>query len=130
MPKFFSACLLAAGFLFAFSMNAVHAGELQGHVPLSEHISSQYQCDLGDQLTIYTNVFDDGYVKLRWQAKLYRMSRKMTTTGAERFENRTYGLVLISIPDKSMLFDSHRGRQLANECRSQEQRNRYLSAGR
>ncbi|MDR0934394.1 MAG: MliC family protein [Burkholderiaceae bacterium] len=91
------------------------------------HVSSLYQCDLGDKLTIYRNAADSSYVNLRWRNKLYHLSRQKTTTGAERYENRDDGLVLISIPTKSMLFDSKKGRQLANECRNHEQTRRMAS---
>ena len=130
MQKFLNALILAAGFTLAFSFNAAIAAEEPEQLPLSALISSQYQCDLGDQLTVYRNAVDESYVKLRWQAKVYRLNRQMTTTGAQRYESSSDGLVLISIPDKSMLFDSKKGRQLANECRNHEQRSRYLSTPR
>ena len=130
MQKILRALLAAAGFTLVFSFNAAFAADELEQLPLSAHISSQYQCDLGDQITVYRNAVDDSYVKLRWQAKTYHMTRQMTTTGAERFECKNEGLVLISIPDKSMLFDSKKGRQLANECRNHEQRSRYLSSQR
>ena len=83
--------------------------------------STLYQCELGNKLTVYRNDNDDGYINLRWQNRFYRLDRQETTTGAERFSNEKNGLVLISIPSKSMLFDSKKGRQLANECKSSAQ---------
>lgn len=88
---------------------------------LDDHTSTLYQCDLGDKLTVYKNDMDDTYINLRWKSRIYRLERQETTTGAERYENKKTGLVLVSIPTKSMLFDSKKGRQLANECKNREQ---------
>jgi hypothetical protein len=85
------------------------------------HVSAFYRCDMGDTLTVYRNPGDETYVNLRWHGKVRRMEREITTTGAGRYENKKEGLLLISIPSKSMLFDSRKGRQLANECRTTEQ---------
>ena len=83
--------------------------------------SHEYQCELSNSLTIYTNAEDDAHIALRWKKKLYRLKRVDTSTGANRFENRKAGFVWIGIPAKSMLLDSKKGRQLANECRTAEQ---------
>lgn|GEM_PF-2082216 len=117
MQKFLTAFLVVAGFSLALPFSAAQASE----PAISGHVSALYQCDLGDKLTVYKNAADSSYVNLRWRNKLYRLSRQPTTTGAERYENPGDGLVLISIPTKSMLFDSKKGRQLANECRNPEQ---------
>lgn len=80
-----------------------------------------YRCELGDQVTIYTNDSDPDHIALRWKKRLHRLARVDTSTGAQRFENQRYGLVWIGIPAKGMLLDSKQGRQLANECKSPEQ---------
>ena len=82
--------------------------------------SFDYKCELGNFLTIYTNAEDDQHVALRWKKRLYRMTRVETTTGANRFENRKAGFVFIGIPAKGLLLDSHKGKQLANECKTIE----------
>ena len=82
--------------------------------------SFDYKCELGNFLTIYTNTEDDQHVALRWKKRLYRMTRVETTTGANRFENRKAGFVFIGIPAKGLLLDSHKGKQLANECKTIE----------
>lgn len=79
-----------------------------------------YKCELGNSLTLYTNVDDDKHAALRWKKRLYRMTRIETTTGAHRFENKKAGLVWIGIPAKGLLLDSIRGQQLANECKTPE----------
>jgi hypothetical protein len=83
--------------------------------------SVEFKCELGNQVTVYTNPSDDTHIALRWKKRVHRLDRVGTSTGANRFENRHYGLVWIGIPAKSMLLDSKLSRQLANECRSDEQ---------
>jgi membrane-bound inhibitor of C-type lysozyme len=80
-----------------------------------------YDCELGNKITIYQNAGDESHVALRWKTRLHRLTRVATTTGAQRFENKHYGLIWIGIPAKGMLLDSKKNRQLANECRNAEQ---------
>jgi hypothetical protein len=82
---------------------------------------SDFSCELGNKVTIYSNPNDDKHVAIRWKDTLHRLRRITTTTGANRFENRKYGLIWINIPAKAMLLDSKKGQQLANECRDPEQ---------
>ncbi|SFU78325.1 hypothetical protein [Pseudoduganella namucuonensis] len=82
---------------------------------------TEFDCELGNKITIYRNASDDNYIALRWKKRLHRLTRVGTTTGANRFENKLYGLIWIGIPAKGMLLDSKLNRQLANECRSPEQ---------
>ena len=82
---------------------------------------TEFNCELGNKITIYTNANDDQHIALRWKKRLHRLTRVGTTTGANRFENKLYGLVWIGIPAKGMLLDSKQGHQLANECRDAEQ---------
>jgi membrane-bound inhibitor of C-type lysozyme len=77
-----------------------------------------YQCEMGNKVTIYENQTDSQHVALRWNKKLHRLKRVSTTTGASRFENKKYGLVWIGIPAKGILLDSKKGQQLANECKN------------
>jgi membrane-bound inhibitor of C-type lysozyme len=80
-----------------------------------------YDCELGNKVTLYQNAGDESHVALRWKTRLHRLTRVATTTGAQRFENKHYGLIWIGIPAKAMLLDSKKNRQLANECRNAEQ---------
>jgi len=82
-----------------------------------------FDCELGNKITIYQNAGDEGHIALRWKKRLHRLARVATTTGAQRFENKLYGLIWIGIPAKGMLLDSKLNRQLANECRNAEQMN-------
>ncbi len=80
--------------------------------------SFDYKCELGNSLTMYTNSNDNQHIAMRWKKRIYRMTRIDTTTGANRFENRKAGFIFIGIPSKGLLLDSHRGHQLANECKT------------
>ncbi|WP_246541421.1 MliC family protein [Collimonas antrihumi] len=99
----------------------VDDGEDEGTPDVKTSVSIDYKCELGNSLTIYTNAEDDKHIALRWGKALHRLSRVPTTTGANRFENRKYGLLWIGIPSKGILLDSKTGHQLANECKSAAQ---------
>jgi len=81
-----------------------------------------FDCELGNKLTIYSDATNDQQIALHWNKRMHRMTRVSTTTGAQRFENLQNGLVWIGIPAKGMLLDAKKGKQLANECRSPDQR--------
>lgn len=85
---------------------------------ITTHKNLEYKCELGNTLTLYTNTEDPHHVAMRWKKQLVRMTRVDTSTGANRFENRKAGFVWIGIPAKSMLLDSKKGQQLANECKT------------
>jgi hypothetical protein len=95
---------------------------------LTDTVSTDYNCELGNKITIYTNAKDDAHIALRWKKRLHRMTRVGTTTGALRFENTTFGLVWIGIPSKGILLDSKQNRQLANECKSAAQSQPVVAA--
>lgn len=82
---------------------------------------TEYQCEMGNKLTVFKNNDDEQHIALKWGKRLHRMTRVATTTGASRFENKYYGLVWIGIPAKGILLDSKTGHQLANDCKSPEQ---------
>ncbi|MFL6673164.1 MAG: hypothetical protein ACJ8LG_07735 [Massilia sp.] len=88
---------------------------------LTDTVSTDYSCELGNKITIYTNEKDDAHIALRWKKRVHRLTRVGTTTGALRFENPAFGLVWIGIPSKGILLDSKLNRQLANECKSAAQ---------
>ncbi len=76
-----------------------------------------FHCELGNKVTVYEHADDNKRIGLRWNKKLHELTRVETSTGAHRFEDKDAGLVWISIPAKSMLLDSKKGQQLANECK-------------
>ncbi|SNS58344.1 hypothetical protein SAMN06265795_10422 [Noviherbaspirillum humi] len=97
---------------------AVDEDDREPDVSTSTH--AEYQCELGNKVSVYKNDTDDQHIALRWKKQLLRLTRVETTTGANRFENRKNGLVWIDIPAKAMLLDSKKGAQLANECKHPE----------
>jgi hypothetical protein len=88
---------------------------------VSSYATANYDCELGNKLSIYRNAEDNNHIALRWKKQLLRLTRVQTTTGANRFENRKNGWVWIDIPTKGMLLDAKKGQQLANECKHPEQ---------
>ena len=92
-------------------------------------LSADYQCELGNKLTIWKNEADDKHIAIRWNKRIHRLTRVDTTTGANRFENHKMGLVWIGIPAKGLLLDSKKGQQLANECKNAEQLQAAATAG-
>ncbi|RZJ82796.1 MAG: hypothetical protein EOO64_07270, partial [Massilia sp.] len=82
---------------------------------------TEFDCELGNKVTIYKNEGADGHIALRWKKRLHRLTRVGTTTGAQRFENPHWGLIWIGIPAKGILLDSKLNRQLANECKNAQQ---------
>jgi hypothetical protein len=85
---------------------------------VSEHSNTEYSCELGHSVVMYAHPTEADNVAMRWKKRLYKLMRVETSTGANRFENTKAGLVWIDIPAKGMLLDSHRGQQLANECKA------------
>lgn len=88
---------------------------------VADAVKTDYNCELGNKITVYHNEKDDSQISLRWKQRLHRLTRVGTTTGAQRFENAAFGLIWIGIPAKAMLLDSKKGQQLANECKNPEQ---------
>ncbi len=88
---------------------------------ITDTVVTEYACELGNKITIYTNAQDEGHIALRWKKRVHRLNRVGTTTGALRFENPHWGLIWIGIPAKGILLDSKLNRQLANECKNAEQ---------
>ena len=88
---------------------------------ITDTVTVDFNCELGNKVTIYTNEGDSSHMALRWKKRLHQMTRVGTSTGASRFENPDSSLVWIGIPAKSMLLDSKASRQLANECRNADQ---------
>ncbi|MDP5007567.1 MAG: hypothetical protein NWQ13_00845 [Glaciimonas sp.] len=96
-----------------------------------------YKCEVGSNLTIYRNAEDPKHITLKVKTEtttkvgkkmvvkeidiIRRLTAVSTTTGANRYENKKYGLVWIGIPSKGMLLNSKLGKQISNDCTSSEQ---------
>lgn len=98
-----------------------------GKAEIDGSIVTEYLCEFGVKITTYHNENDDQYIALRWKNSVERLRRIGTSTGANRFENRRFGIVWIHIPSKAMLLDSRKGQQLANECRNPEQQQAFAA---
>lgn len=120
----------AAGAVAAGAAGAAAAATIDEPEPdITDTKVTDYACELGNAITIYTNEKDDAHIALRWKKRLHRLERVGTTTGALRFENKNYGLIWIGIPAKGILLDSKLNRQLANECKNAEQSKPLVTAG-
>jgi membrane-bound inhibitor of C-type lysozyme len=97
------------------------AAQTEPEPDITDTVSTEYSCELGNKVTIYANAQDDSHIALRWQKRLHRLDRVGTTTGAQRFENGKAGLIWIGIPSKGILLDSKQNRQLANDCKNAAQ---------
>ncbi|MEG0040488.1 MAG: hypothetical protein RR763_02280 [Massilia sp.] len=112
----------AAAATAAVAAAVVAANPLEVDEPdITDTKPTDYACELGNKITIYTNDNDAAHIALRWKNRLHRLARIGTTTGALRFENPHYGLIWIGIPSKGILLDSKLNRQLANECKNATQ---------
>ena len=105
----------------AQSKAAAAAAAEEPDADISDTTSTEYHCELGSNITLFQNDNDSNHIALRWKKRIHRLERVGTSTGAQRFENRAYGLIWIGIPSKGMLLDSKLNRQLANECKSIDQ---------
>jgi hypothetical protein len=125
--KLITACAMA----LAIAAPAAHAAPKKAAKPAAEqgvqessvsgHTATNYACELGNKITIYSNADDSNSIVMRWKNRLHRLTREATSTGAHRFENKIAGLIWIGIPAKGMLLDSKVNRQLANECKTSDQ---------
>ena len=76
-----------------------------------------YRCELDRKVTVRRLAPDKRSLVLNWQGQDHPMQAVAARTGALRYESPQHGLTWLVIDGKSMLLDSKRGRQLANECK-------------
>ncbi len=101
-----------------FILGSVFAVWLSVSTTPARASGTELVCELGKRVSVHGNQQTDNAIDLRWQGRLYRLLRVMTSTGAHRFEDDVSGLVWISIPSKAMLLDAKRGEPVANECKA------------
>jgi hypothetical protein len=80
-----------------------------------------YVCDFDQSLHVGPNARFDGYVDVRFGKQLHTMKPVLSQTGALRLEDVRGPLLLLQIPQKSMLFDGRTGRRLVDECVHEKQ---------
>lgn len=76
-----------------------------------------YRCELNRRVRVTKVSTDQTLAVLRWRKKNYTMRAVTARSGALRYEHKS-GLTWITVVGKSMLLDTRRGKQLANECRA------------
>ena len=85
--------------------------------PLFTMKKGTYRCELNRRVRVTKVSTDQSLAVLRWRKKNYTMRAVRARSGALRYEHKKSGLTWITIVGKSMLLDTKRGKQLANECR-------------
>jgi hypothetical protein len=76
-----------------------------------------YRCELNRSVNVRQVSADLQSAVLQFDKKEYKMQAVGARSGALRYEDPKSGLVWLVIPSKSMLLDTKKGRQLANECK-------------
>ncbi|HWS75971.1 MAG TPA: hypothetical protein VN324_12585 [Quisquiliibacterium sp.] len=104
---------------------AVAPGVAAATTPVSEinpagipFSAGMYQCELNRRVHVRSVTPDLEFAVLNWDKKDYTLRAVGTRSGALRYEDNASGLVLLVILGKSMLLDTKRGQQLANECKT------------
>jgi hypothetical protein len=76
-----------------------------------------YHCELNRRVIVRRIGADGQTMVLQWLNKDYTLVPVHSRAGAIRFEDNKAGLAWIVIVGKSMLLDTRKGQQLANECK-------------
>ncbi len=119
-----SLLLAFAAACLPFSAGAQSAGgspQLHFHPPEHpvklEFKPGTYRCEMKREVHV-SQVSDDGRSAiLRFNKRDYPVKAVEARTGALRYEDAGSGLVWLVIVGKSMLLDTRKGEQLANECK-------------
>ena len=75
-----------------------------------------YRCELNRNVEIRQISADGQTMEINWGGRTHSLQAVNARSGALRFENTAEGLIWLVIVGKSMLLDSRKGQQLANEC--------------
>lgn len=76
-----------------------------------------YECELGQTMTLAKSARHDGYVDLRAGRRSATLTPVLSTTGAVRLEEVNRGaLLVVQIPAKSIVFDQKAGQRLIDGC--------------
>jgi len=89
---------------------------VQEVVPMFALYEGTYRCELSRKVVVREVSPDQSLAVLNWGKRDYTMHAVHAPSGALRFEHES-GLTWITVVGKSMLLDTKRGKQLANECR-------------
>jgi len=76
-----------------------------------------YNCELNRQVVVSEIAPDGKSMVINWLGKDHSLAAVDARSGALRYEDTAAGLTWLVIVGKSMLLDTRKGQQLANECR-------------
>ena len=76
-----------------------------------------YRCELSRQVVVRRVAADGQSVVIHWNKRDFTLTAVLSRAGALRYDDIVSGLAWITIPGKSMLLDTKKGAQLANECK-------------
>jgi membrane-bound inhibitor of C-type lysozyme len=89
---------------------------VQEVAPAFSMYEGTYRCELSRKVVVREVSPDQSLAVLNWRKRDYTMHAVHAPSGALRYEHES-GLTWITVVGKSMLLDTKRGKQLANECR-------------
>lgn len=96
---------------------AVVAAPIEQPSPLLDFRPGMYRCELNRSVLVRHVSPDRTTAVLHWAKKDYTLRAVHARSGALRYEDAKSGLMFIVIVGKSLLLDTKKGAQLANECR-------------
>ena len=76
-----------------------------------------YRCELNRRVLVRRIAADGQSVVVNWSNRDHTLQAVVSRAGALRYDDEQTGLAWITIPGKSILLDTKKGQQLANECR-------------
>ena len=81
-----------------------------------------FSCDEGGAVTVTAQADKPGYFVLSNRGQHYRVSPRVSITGAVRLESNAGGIVWLQLANKSMLIAPKQSRRLADGCMSESQK--------
>jgi hypothetical protein len=81
-----------------------------------------FACDEGGAVTVTAQSDKPGYFVLTNRGQHYRVSPRVSITGAVRLESNAGGIVWLQLANKSMLIAPKQSRRLADGCMSESQK--------
>ena len=81
-----------------------------------------FSCDEGGAVTLTAQADKPGYFVLTNRGQHYRVSPRVSITGAVRLESNAGGIVWLQLANKSMLIAPKQSRRLADGCMSESQK--------
>lgn len=81
-----------------------------------------FACEEGGPITMTADTDSTGHFMLAHKGNHYRVSPRVSLTGAVRLENSAGSIVLLQLANKSMLLAPKQGSRLADGCMSETQK--------